>query len=144
MIGQPRKIINTEGDVFYATLYESNDVFYFVICLNGSPNEAKRYSVKCSIENKDREVSTFTGKVHTLDEKVEDIFESETCFRIGNRFAMRSLEISRIENSVLFSILRQDSRGRPPGTRLTEKNQLCIEISIKNLEDLQFDLSDGE
>ena len=151
MIGQPRKIINTEGDVFYAALYESNNVFYFVIFLNGSSNEAKRYSVKCSVENKDREVSTFTGKVHNLDEKVDDIFESETCFRIGNRFVMRSLEIKRIENRHpgyidppfrrLLSLLEETSRGRP---RIDEKKQLCIEISIKNLEDLEFDISDGE
>merc|ERR1711962_844545 len=134
MIGQPQKIVNTEGDIFYAALYESNYVFYFVLFLVGSPKEAKRYSVKCSVENKDRETSTFTGKVHTLDEKVDDIFESETCFRISNRFVMRSLEIKKIVNSRLLSLLEETSRGRP---RIDEKKQLCVEISIKNLEDLE-------
>ena len=58
---------------------------------------------------------------------------------------MRSLEVNRLENSVMYSILRLESRGgRPPGQGLTEKNQLCVEISIKNLEDLDFTISDGE
>jgi len=83
----PRKITSTEGDVFYEVCYLANKACHFMIYLLGSPDEAKKFSCTFSVTNEDGEKIIYTGKIHTLDEKADDIIASESLFRIGKKFA---------------------------------------------------------
>merc|ERR1712080_32173 len=84
MIFPPRKITSTDGDAFYEVSYLKNNAFHFMIYLLGSQDEAKKFSCKISVTNKDGEKFAYTGKIHTFDEKYEDIIASESLFEIGN------------------------------------------------------------
>jgi len=94
----PTKIISTDGDVFYDVGFIVNNAFYYVIYFYGSPEEAKNFSWTIFVQVSGKKF-TYTGKVHTLDEKEDDIIASETCFKIGNSFVNRSLN----EGKVLFA-----------------------------------------
>ena len=85
-----------------------NNAFHHVIYFFGSPEEAKNFSCTTLVTNKDGEKFTYTGKIHTLDEKKEDIMASESCFRIGNNVFKRSLD---------------------------EEKQLLLEFTITNLKE---------
>ena len=87
----PRKITSTDGDVFYYVGKFANNAFH-IICLLGPPDEDKKFSCTISVKNKDGEKFTYTGKIHTLDEKREDIMASESCLKIGKDVVMRSLD----------------------------------------------------
>lgn len=103
-----RKNTSTDGDIFYEAGYFANNAFHYVIYFFGSPDEAKKFSLcTISITKRDGEKFTYTGKIHTLDEKKEDIMASESCLKIGIDAFKRSLD---------------------------EKKNLCIEYSIRNLK----------
>jgi len=104
----PIKITSTDGDAFYEVGYIKNKAFYFIIYLMGSSDEAKKFSCKISVSNKDGEEFTYTGKIHTFDEKYEDIIASESLFKIGNNAIKKSLD---------------------------EKKRLCFELTIRNLKE---------
>ena len=53
-------------------------IYYF-----GSLDEAKKFTCKIATSNENGESFTYTGKIHTLDEKADDIIASEFCFRIS-------------------------------------------------------------
>ena len=70
----------------------ANKSFNFMIVFYGSPKSAKRFSCTCSLENKDGEKFSYTGKIHTLDEKKDEIIASDSLFKIGKNAVMRSLD----------------------------------------------------
>ena len=90
------KFTVTDGDVFYDAGYFANNAFHYVIYFSGSPDEAKKFSCTISVANKDGEKFTYTGKVHTLDEKADDIIASASCFKIDNNFVKKSLDEEKI------------------------------------------------
>merc|ERR1711874_525195 len=77
----PQKITSIDGDVFYEVGFKVNNAFRFVIYFLGSPEEAKNFSCKILVTNKDGEEFSYTSKVHTFDERKDDIIASETCFK---------------------------------------------------------------
>ena len=119
----PSKMTSTCGAVFFISVYVKNDTLYVWVCLLGSSDAAKSFSCKYSMKNEIGEKFTYTGPVHTVDKKCEDIVTSGSLLGIGIDAARRS--------------------------RNKEK-QLEFEITIKNLkeeakdEDMESGLSDGE
>merc|ERR1712080_758217 len=99
--------MGTDGDLFFQADYSAKYAFNFVIYFFGSPDEAKEFSCTISVANKDGEKFTYTGKVHTLDEKVDDIIASASCFMIHNNVVKRSLD---------------------------EEKKMYVEFSIRNLK----------
>ena len=88
----PMEILDTDGNLFYTVGCIANKSFNFMIVFYGSPKKAKRFSCTCSLENKDGEKFSYTGKIHTLDEKKDEIIASDSLFKIGKNAVMRSLD----------------------------------------------------
>merc|ERR1711874_154561 len=97
--------------------------FHYMIYFYGSPDVAKKFLCTISITNEEGEKFTYTGKIHTLDEKKEDIMASESCLKIGNDVVKRSLD---------------------------EEKKLHLEFTIRNLkeeakdDDEESGVSEGE
>ena len=96
---------------------------YVWICLFGSSDEAKKFSVTYSVRNKIGENLIYTSPVHTLDKNYEAIITSGSLLGIGIEAVKRSLD---------------------------EENGFKFEIIIRNLEekakdeDMESGVSDGE
>ena len=114
---------STCGDVFFTFEYVKNETLYVWICLLGSSDEAKKFSVTYSMKNKLGENFIYTGSVLTLDKNHEAIITSGSLLGIGIDAVKRSLD---------------------------EGNQLEFEITIRNLkeeakdENMESGVSDGE
>ena len=120
----PGKFATSCGAVFFTTAKIVNESFCFLLTFMGSSDEAENYSSSISIKDR-KEINkfNFTGAVHTLDEKVDDIIASGLLLSIGIN-AAKSL--------------------------LNTKEKLKVEITIRNLkeeakdEDIESGVSDGE
>lgn len=108
------KIINTDQDIFYEVCYFVKNAFHTVIYFLGSTDEATKFSCIISVKNEDGEKFLYTGKIHTFDEKADDIIATETCFKVGKNCVNRCLYEERL-----------------PMGRDIEKN-LYVDISIKS------------
>ena len=119
----PTKMTSTCGGVFFTSKYVKNETLYIWICLLGSSDEAKKFSVTYSVKNKVGENLIYTGPVHTLDKNYEAIITSGSLLGIGIEAVKRSLD---------------------------EENGFKFEIIIRNLkeeakdEDMESGVSDGE
>ena len=122
----PTKLTSTCGAVFFTGAQCSKDSICLWVTLMGSSDEAENYSSSISIENKIGKKFNkfnFTGSVHTLDEKADDIIASGSLLSIGINTAKRSLN---------------------------EKKQLIFEITIRSLkeeakdDDNESGISDAE
>jgi len=102
----PNKVTRSDGTVFYEVGCLINNAFHFIIFLIGPPEAAKSFSCSVSVTTNDGEKYLYIGKVHTLDEKKEDIIVSESCFKIGNNVVKRSLDAMKKLN-IEFSISRK-------------------------------------
>jgi len=122
----PGQFATSCGAVFFACAKIVKERFCVWVTFMGSSDEAENYSSSISIENKIGKKFNkfnFTGTVHTLDEKDDDIIASESLLSIGIDTAQRSLD---------------------------EKKTLGFEITIRNLkeeakdDDNESGISDGE
>ena len=120
------KFATSWGAVFFTSAKIVEARFCFWVTFMGSSDEAENHSSSISIENKiGKEINkfNFTGAVHTLDEKADDIIASGLLLSIGINAAKRLLN---------------------------EKKKLKVEITIRNLkeeskdEDIESGVSDGE
>ena len=123
----PTKLTSACGAVFFIGAQCSKDSMCLWVTLMGSSDEAENYSSSISIENKIGKKFNkfnFTGTVHNIDEKVDDIIASGSLLSIGFNTANRLL--------------------------LTEKKDFRYEITIRNLkeeakdDDNESGISDGE
>ena len=111
------------GAVFFNTAYTENKVMYFLICLMGSSDEAKKYSCTFSIKNEIGEKFIYSGPVHTIDKGKDDIIASGSLLMMG---------LNAVKNS------------------LNEEKSLEVEITIRNLkeeakdDDMESGVSEGE
>ena len=113
------KITGSDGDVFYAAAYFTNNIFHIFVNYFGSPNEARKFSCTCSIRNMLGEKFLYTGQIQTLDEKKN---ESVSLLKIGHDAVKRSLD---------------------------EEKKLCVKFTIKNLKeannhDMESGVSEGD
>ena len=119
----PTKITSTCGAVFFLSVYIENKTLYAWICLLGSSDEAKKFKVSYSMKNKIGENFIYTGPVHTLDKRYDDVITS------GSLLGIR---IDAVKRS------------------LNEEKQFEFEITIRNLkeeakdENMESGVSDGE
>ena len=119
----PSKMTSTCGAVFFNSGYIVNQTIYIWICLFGSSDEAKKYSCTYSVTNKIVEKITYTGPVLTVDKQKDDIIASGQLLMMGTSAAERLLN---------------------------DKNELEVEITIRNLkeeakdDDMESGVSDGE
>ena len=122
----PGKFATSCGAVFFTTAKIVNESFCFLLTFMGSSDEAENYSSSISIENKIGKKFNkfdFTGTVHTIDEKADDIIASGSLLSIGLDTAQRSLN---------------------------KEKELKFKITIRNLkeeakdEDIESGISDGE
>ena len=119
----PGKMTTSCGAVFFNTAYTENKVMYFLICLMGSSDEAKKYSCTFSIKNEIGEKFIYSGPVHTIDKGKDDIIASGSLLMMG---------LNAVKNS------------------LNEEKSLEVEITIRNLkeeakdDDMESGVSDGE
>ena len=119
----PSKMTSTCGGVFFTSQYVKNETFYVWICLLGSSDEAKKFSVTYSMKKRLVENFIYTGSVLTLDKNHEAIITSGSLLGIGIDAVQRSLD---------------------------EGNKLEFEITIRNLkeeakdENMESGFSDGE
>merc|ERR1719350_458031 len=107
----PAKLTSTCGALFFTGTQCSKDSICFWVTFMGSSDEAENYSSSISIENKIGKKFNkfnFTGTVHTIDEKADDIIASGSLFSIGINTAKKLL---------------------------TEKKDLRCEITIRNLKE---------
>ena len=122
----PTKMTSTCGAVFYTNGFIENKTVYIWICLFGSSDEAKKYSCTYLVSNKIVEKITYTGPVLTIDKGKDEIIDSGSLLIMGISAAQRSLNDKN------------------------EKNELNVEITIKNLkeeakdDDMESGVSDGE
>ena len=121
------KFATSCGAVFFTSAKIAEKRFCVLLTFIGSSDEAENYSSSVSIEykiGKKLNKFNFTGTVHTLDEKVDDIIASGSLLSIGFNTANRLL--------------------------LTEKKDFRYEITIRNLkeeakdDDNESGISDGE
>ena len=114
----PSKITSVCGAVFFTSGCVENETVYFWISLVGSSDEAKKYSCTYSIKSKiGNEKFIYSGPVHTLDKGYDDIIASGSLLMIGVDAAERSLN---------------------------DEKKLQVEITINNLKDMEFVVSDVE
>jgi len=114
------KMTSTCGAVFFTSGYVRNETVYLWLWLLGSSEQAKKYRCTYSIKNEMRnENFIYSGPVHTLDKRYEDIIASGSLLVIGVEAAKRSR---------------------------TDEKKLEVEITIKNLKEEAKDegVSDGE
>ena len=122
----PTKFTSTCGATFFAAAVTVKDSVCVWVIFMGSSDEAENYSSSISIENKIGKKFNkfnFTGSVHTIDEKADDIIASGSLLSIGIDTAQRSLN---------------------------KDKELKFKITIRNLkeeakdEDIESGISDGE
>jgi hypothetical protein len=104
----PGKMTTSCGAVFFNTAYIENKVMYFLICILGSSDEAKKYSCTFSIKNEIGEKFIYSGPVHTIDKGKDDIIASGSVFMMG---------LNAVRNS------------------LNEDKELEVEVAIRNLKE---------
>ena len=118
------KCTSTTGAEFYFMIRKDCDQFiHFWFYFLGSVDEAKNYSATCSVVNNIGEKFTYTGRVHTLEEKDDDIIAK------GSLLTMRADVANRCMN---------------------EKKKLQVEILVRDLmeevkdEDMESSVSNDE
>ena len=120
------KFATSCGAVFFTSAKVAEKRFCVLLTFIGSSDEAENYSSSVSIEakiGKKFNKFNFTGSVHTIDEKADDIISSGSLLSIGLDAAKRSLN---------------------------EEKVLKFKITIRNLkeeakdEDIESGVSDGE
>ena len=119
----PSKMTSTCGAVFITSSCIENKTFYTWCCLLGSSDEANNYSCAYSVTNKIGEKFNYSGPVHILDKKYDDIIASGSLLGIGIIAVRKSLNA---------------------------EEGLQVKITIRNLkeeakdDDMESGVSDGE
>ena len=118
----PVQLTTSCGAVFFSIGKTVKEIVFVWIIFMGSADEAKKFSCTLSISNQIGQKFLYSGPVHTLDDKRDDIIASGSLM-IGVSAAKRSLN---------------------------DRKQLEVEITIRNLkeeakdDDMESGVSEGE